>query len=82
VAYATAPVANLVADFHLPAVRADTSTQLRAIDLYSRFPKLYLPNDLVSVSIDQNAFSAALNGDTLSNVVNSVRHTHKHTALQ
>jgi hypothetical protein len=72
VSYATAPVANLAADFHLPVVRADVSTQLRAIDLYSKFPKLYLPNDFVSVKIDQDTFCAALNGDTLSNVVNSV----------
>lgn len=77
VAYATTPTAALVADFNLPAVGLNTSTEtvaLSAIDLYAKFPKLYLPNDFVSVRVDVEAALRALDGDIYSNAINTVRY--------
>jgi hypothetical protein len=76
--YATMPIAHLVADFNLPAVSVSTgadSVALRATDLYAKFPKLYLPNDLVSVCVDSGAALRALDGELYSNAINSVSTT-------
>jgi hypothetical protein len=76
--YATMPIAHLVADFNLPAVAVSTgadSVALRATDLYAKFPKLYLPNDLVSVCVDSGAALRALDGELYSNAINSVSTT-------
>jgi hypothetical protein len=76
--YATMPIAHLVADFNLPAVSVSSgadSVALRATDLYAKFPKLYLPNDLVSVCVDAGAALRALDGELYSNAINSVSTT-------
>lgn len=66
------PISQLMKHFQLPAFSVNGTSQLNAIDLSSRFPQLYLPNDFLSVHLDAAALQQALNDDVLSNLINSV----------
>ena len=51
---------------------APTTQCVNSIDLYTHFPKLYLPNDFASISIADNIIETALHNDVFSDVINTV----------
>ena len=51
---------------------APTTQCVNSIDLYTHFPKLYLPNDFASISIADSIIETALHNDVFSDLMNTV----------
>eukprot|EP00428_Durinskia_dybowskii_P060710 CAMPEP_0170382124 /NCGR_PEP_ID=MMETSP0117_2-20130122/14777_1 /TAXON_ID=400756 /ORGANISM="Durinskia baltica, Strain CSIRO CS-38" /LENGTH=1404 /DNA_ID=CAMNT_0010637745 /DNA_START=85 /DNA_END=4299 /DNA_ORIENTATION=+ len=70
-AYGTTPVVHFIQEFHLPAVNLNNRV-LNVLDLYTKFPRLYIPNDFVQARVDGDALSDAINSDVFCDLINTV----------
>lgn len=65
------PFHKLVADFNVPAIQKNNFF-LTPIDLYSKFPNLYIPEDFIGLNIDWPEIMTSLNAGIFHDLVQTV----------
>ena len=69
--YANLSASQLIEQFQAPSITKNLHS-LTAVDLYTKFPKLYVPADLVHISIDWEGMYSALHNDIMTDITLSV----------
>ena len=69
--YWTTPATKLIEDYNAPAVTKSQYT-LTCTDLYTKFPNLYVPSDLMSIGIDWKSIIDSLHNDKICQISDGV----------
>jgi hypothetical protein len=71
VVYAQMPPHVLIDEFNAPSI-PKTQSLLTAVDLYAKFPNLYVPADFVSLEVDWHSITASMYNDKICDLTSSV----------